>query len=140
MRSSSSSPLFEGQTTTRKRRVLVIDDHDAGRKSLARLLEARGYEVVAVNDGASALEALQPPQIYDHILTDLRLPDLDGRDVVLAARQLVPVPGICLITGWDIDPDEVARLGVNGVFLKPLNVQDIVDKLEQITAKNLDPL
>ena len=100
-------------------------------KSLVRLLDAMGYEVIAANDGESALDVMRQAEKIDFVLTDLRLPDLDGRDVVLAARQLVPRPRIALITGWDVDESEVEKLGLNWVFLKPLNVQEIVKKFQQ---------
>ncbi len=112
-------------------RVLLVDDHDVGRKSLARLLDALGYDVTAACDGATALEALSAGPTFDFLLTDVRLPDVDGREIVFAARQIRPTPRIALITGWDVEPDEQARLGIDWVFLKPLDIQDILAKLRQ---------
>ena len=110
-------------------RILLVDDHDLGRRSMARLLEALGFDVTSVADGTSALSALDEGPRFDHLLTDVRLPDLDGREIVHAARQLDPPPRIALITGWDIDPDEKSRLGIDWIFLKPLDIQEIVAKL-----------
>lgn len=115
----------------RRPRVLLVDDHDIGRKSLARLLEAMGFDVTAVIDGTSAFEKLEKEIGFDYLLTDVRLPDLDGREIVQVARRLVPKPRIALITGWDVEPDESVRLGIDWVFLKPLDVQDMVAKLQQ---------
>ena len=123
----------------RRPRILVVDDHEVGRRSLARLLEALGYEVISVKDGQSALEAMDTSSTLDYVLTDLRLPDLDGRDVVLAARQRVPAPRIALITGWDVEAEESLRLGIDWVFLKPLDVPDIVAKLRQAPPSDLAP-
>ena len=111
-------------------RVLLVDDHDLGRRSLARLLEVMGYEVTAAADGASALEALRVGPGFDYLLTDVRLPDLDGREIVQIARQREPRPLIALITGWDIDPAECTRIGVDFLFLKPVDVQDLIAKLQ----------
>src|SRR5438309_2432265 len=83
-------------------RVLLVDDHEIGRKSLARLLTLVGFDVTDVNDGTSAFEALRGPGGFDYVLTDVRLPDFDGREVAQAARRLVPTPRIALITGWDV--------------------------------------
>ena len=118
-------------------RVLLVDDHDVGRKSLAKLLEALGYDVTAVNDGTSALEAMKTSTKPDYVLTDVRLPDFDGREIVHVARKIVPLPRIALITGWDVEPDEPARLGIDWVFLKPLNVQELVAKLQQAPPPHL---
>ena len=96
---------------------------------LARLLEAMGYDVTAVSDGTSAISSLESSPHFDFVLTDLRLPDLDGREVVLAAQKTEPGPRIALVTGWDVDAEEQNRLGVEWVFLKPVNVRDMVSKM-----------
>ncbi len=111
-------------------RLLLVDDHDVGRKSLARLLDALGFDVTSAADGASALEALEVGPRFDYLLTDVRLPDLDGREIVQVARQHDPRPLIALITGWDIDPSECDRLGIDHLFLKPVDIQDLVAKLQ----------
>ena len=119
------------KSDTGRPRVLLVDDHEIGRKSLARLLTMVGFDVTDVNDGLSALEALREPGEFDYVLTDMRLPDLDGREVVQEARRLVPGARIALITGWDVGPEEPEQLGIEWVFLKPLNIQDLVAKLRQ---------
>ncbi len=121
----------DGPATNPRSRVLLVDDHETGRKSLARLLDALGYDVTSVADGASALQTLAASPRFDFVLTDVRLPDFDGREVVVAARQIDPRPLIGFITGWDVDPEERHQLGVDWVFLKPLDIQDIVAKLRQ---------
>ena len=121
----------------RKPRILVVDDHEMGRNSLARLLVALGYEVVDVKDGASAIERMDQDLRYDYVLTDVRLPDLDGREVVQAAHRLDPSPWVALITGWDVTPEEVERLKIDCVFLKPLDVMAIVDRLKQSPPADL---
>src|SRR4051794_7773628 len=87
------------------RRVLLVDDNAGERVALARLLELKGYEVTTVADGASALEALRTVPPFDVLLTDLRLPDLDGREVALSAGRLAPRPLVALMTGWDVDTE-----------------------------------
>ena len=113
-----------------RHRLLLVDDHDVGRKSLARLLDALGYDVTAAADGASALKALEIGPRFDYLLTDVRLPDLDGREIVLVARQHDPRLLIALITGWDIDPGECDRLGIDYLFLKPVDIQELVATLQ----------
>ena len=130
-----------GATTNpapRMPRILVVDDHEMGRNSLARLLGVLGYEVVAVKDGVSAIERMGQDTRFDYVLTDLRLPDLDGREVVQAADALVPRPWIALITGWDVEAEEVERLKIDCVFLKPLDVMAIVDRLKQSPPADLE--
>ena len=116
---------------TMRPRILLVDDHDVGRTTLARLLDALGYDVTTARDGAEAQEALAAGPMFDVLLTDVRLPDLDGRELVHVARRVDPRPTIALITGWDVDPDECRRLGVDWLFLKPVDVRDLVAKLRQ---------
>ena len=118
-------------TPPARSRVLLVDDHDVGRRSLARLLDALGFDVTSAADGASALAALEVGPRFDYLLTDVRLPDLDGREIVEIARQRVPRPLIALITGWDIDPSECDRLGIDYLFLKPVDIQELVAKLQK---------
>lgn len=122
-------------------RVLLVEDNDAASKGLSKILAAMGFEVAVVFDGASALEALRQPPPPDFVLTDLRLPDLDGREVALAASRLVPSPYIALITGWDLDHDllESAAWGIDWVFTKPLNVHELLAKLREIVTEGATP-
>ncbi len=135
---TNRDPSAEGCPDIRRPRVLLVDDHEVGRRSLGRLLIAHGYDVTDACDGRSALEALRDPTGFDYVLTDVRLPDLDGREVVRAARLLTPIPRIALITGWDVDPDEPERLGIDWVFLKPLNVSEILARFHESPPPHLD--
>jgi CheY-like chemotaxis protein len=133
---TNPDPIQLADPSPRRPRVLVVDDHEVGRKSLARLLGVMGYEITAVKDGQSAIVAMEREPSFDYVLTDLRLPDLDGREVVQAAHRLLDSARIALITGWDVEPEESDRLGIDWVFLKPLDVQFIVSKLRQCPPPN----
>lgn len=113
-------------------RLLLVDDNAEGRRALARLLSFYDYDVTAVGDGASALDALNQVPPPDVVLTDLLLPDLDGREIARRAHALVPAPHVVMITGWDLDPNlpELQRWGIDQVFLKPVNVSQLVSALE----------
>jgi CheY-like chemotaxis protein len=136
---TNPNPVNHASPNPRRPRILVVDDHEVGRKSLARLLGVLGYEITAVKDGESAIAAMEQEPGFDYVLTDLRLPDLDGREVVQAAHRLLESPKIGLITGWDVEPEEIDRLGIDWVFLKPLDVQAIVAKLKQCPPSDLAP-
>lgn len=122
-------------------RILLVEDNDAASKGLERLLASLGYEVTVVFDGASALGALKVYPPPDFLLTDLRLPDLDGREVAVAAHQLVPRPRVALITGWDLDSaqHETDSWGIDWVFPKPLDIHRLVATLRQSSAQAAGP-
>jgi DNA-binding response OmpR family regulator len=114
------------------RRVLIVDDNVGERTALARLLELKGYQVRTVGDGASALSAFQSDRPFNIVLTDLRLPDLDGREVALRAGELKPRPLVALMTGWDVDPDsqDLFKWRIDQVFIKPIDTDDLISRVE----------
>lgn len=122
-------------------RVLLVEDNEATCKGMAKLLEAYGFEVTTVHDGASALEALAVAAPPDFLLTDMQLPDLDGREVARRARQLVPPPRVALITGWDIEPGDgdPSLWGIDWVLTKPVDIQNLIAKLRQHSGQPPPP-
>ena len=115
----------------RRGRILVVEDNEASARGLTRLLQAEGFEVSAVLNGASALQALSSGPPPDFLLTDMQLPDMDGREVARHAMSLVPPPRIILVTGWDLEirPGDSAMLGIDQVIYKPVNLASLVSAL-----------
>jgi DNA-binding response OmpR family regulator len=116
-----------------RHRVLLVEDNDAAGQGLARLLEARGFEVTVRRDGKSALETLTSDPPPEFVLTDLHLPDLDGREIARHARRLSPPPRVALITGWNLDADlaDLESWGVDWVFPKPIDTSCLVARLRE---------
>lgn len=112
-------------------RILLVEDNLAANKGLARLLEARGYAVTTASDGTAALRELAAGSPPDFLLSDVQLPDLDGRDLAQHARRLVPPPRVVLITGWDLGPlpEERALWGVHRVLAKPVDMKLLLEAL-----------
>jgi two-component system cell cycle response regulator CpdR len=114
-------------------RILLVEDNDAASQALARLLAAWGFEVTVTHDGAGALGVLdsQPPP--DFVLTDLLLPDTDGREIARHAHRLEPTPKVALITGWDIDPvhEDFQSWGIDWVFTKPVDAASLQARLRE---------
>jgi DNA-binding response OmpR family regulator len=133
-----TEPETPALESAHKDSILLVEDNDAAGKGLAKLLDAYGFNVRVVPDGSSALTVLSAGPPPDFLLTDLQLPDFDGRDVARRARAIVPGLRIALITGWDLpaDPAEVARWGIDWMFAKPLDVRAIVAKLRDASARH----
>ncbi len=112
-------------------RVLLVEDNDAAIRGLSKVLEFHGFEVAAASDGDAAIRALSQGPPPDFLLTDLRLPDLDGRDLARLARRLDPPPRVALITGWDVDSGLLAdpSYGIDWFFPKPLDIHALVSAL-----------
>ncbi len=93
-----------------RRRVLVVDDEDDFLATYERLLGRQGYDVITATSRTAGLAALagEPPHL---VISDLRLPDGDGLDVVRAARGArEPVP-VIVVTGYPSDETRRAALG-----------------------------
>jgi CheY-like chemotaxis protein len=125
------------ESNPRPKCVLLVDDNFAERSALSQLFELRGFAVTAVPDGAAALAVIEHGEPFDILLTDLRLPDADGREIALRVSQTEPRPLVALMTGWDPDPEDGERYGIDLVFIKPLDSADVVSR---IRAKLSSPL
>ncbi|HET9223444.1 MAG TPA: response regulator transcription factor [Roseiflexaceae bacterium] len=79
-------------------RILLVDDEASIRLTLGALLERTGYEVTAADGGEQAVQLLEH-QGFDLLLTDLKMPGMDGMQVVAAARQRQPDVAVIVLTG-----------------------------------------
>ena len=82
-------------------RVLIADDEDAMRSLVARAIAMDGHDIVAVQDGAEALEVLvRDAGAFDLLLTDIQMPVMDGIALALTAARDFPALTILLMTGF----------------------------------------
>ncbi len=91
---TSTPPEAAGAGAGTGRRVLLVEDDEAASKGLAKLLQVHGFEVETACDGATALQALAQPPPPDFLLTDMQLPDIDGREELAAHSP----PASCQLT------------------------------------------
>ncbi len=115
--------------TTKK--VLIVDDEYAFGKSLKDYLERIGYDTRVCTDGAQALDLIQNEK-PDLITLDIRMPGINGYDIL---DQLGGKPGspiIVVISGIDTDETEqrLLKMGAKAVFHKPVNITELVLSLK----------
>jgi excisionase family DNA binding protein len=108
-------------------RVLVADDEEAIRELLAKTLALADYDVQTVPDGQAALDCLRA-ESYQLLITDLRMPRLDGLGVIREARRLYPHLPVVIITGYSSEASaiEAVNLGVSGYLTKPFRVAKVL--------------
>lgn len=109
------------------RRILVADDEEPIRELLARALALAEYEVEVAPDGRAALDCLRRGPC-DLLITDLKMPGLDGLSLVREVRRLAPEMPIVIITGYSTEEAaiEALNLGVTGYLTKPFRVPKIL--------------
>jgi two-component system, OmpR family, response regulator PrrA len=114
-------------------RILVVDDEADLVATYERLLRRRGYRVDAAGSKSAGLYIVQRI-LPNLVITDLRLPDGDGLDVVRAARALPPAPPVVVVTAYSSDTARQAALaaGASAFVAKPFsaaNLAGLVDRL-----------
>jgi len=108
-------------------RILVVDDEEAVRDLIARSLSSAEYDVDTAEDGATAVERLQTSD-YDLLITDLKMPGMDGLSVIREARRKSADMPIIIITGFSTEASaiEAINLGVSGYLTKPFRLPRVL--------------
>jgi DNA-binding NtrC family response regulator len=119
---------------TLDKRVLVVDDEEIVRESYKRALTEAGYNVRTVESGSDALEACRA-ESFDVMLTDLKMPEMDGVEIAQAMKQEFPDVRVVIITGYPTrsSADRAAQLGIFDYLEKPLSPE----RLSAATAEVL---
>jgi len=127
----------EHPARSRKKRILAVDDDGLVRKSLEILLREAGYEPAVASGGQEALGFLVQRH-FDLLITDIRMPEMDGLQVIQAVRDYChemkkkPIPEIVLTAYNDEQVKQSAlRLGVLEFILKPFRIDDFLKVLER---------
>lgn len=109
--------------------ILVAEDDDAVRDFVRRALEMHGYTVMAVHDGGEAANLLfSGIHQFDLLLTDIRMPVMDGIALALRAARDLPHMPVLLMTGY-ADQRERARdleAIIDGILQKPFTLEQVV--------------
>jgi CheY-like chemotaxis protein len=111
-----------------RKRVLIVEDDRVVKSSLSRLLENRDCHIESATSGEEGLSRFQQ-QPYDLVLTDLKLPDMDGMDMVQRMRVLAAdLPFIVLTAfGDQADARRAVQMGAVDYLQKPLNAQHVLN-------------
>jgi len=109
-------------------RILIAEDEESLRSLVARALAQDGHAVVTANDGAEALDLLTREQgAFELLLTDIRMPIMDGIALALAAARDHPNLAILLMTGYADQRERASNLEalIHDVIAKPFSLATI---------------
>jgi CheY-like chemotaxis protein len=109
-------------------RILIAEDDDAVGALVMRALDQEGHEITLATDGAAALDRLTSEQgRYDLLLTDIKMPVMDGIALALAAARDYPDIVILLMTGFADQRERAHGLDalIHDVLTKPFTLQDL---------------
>ena len=111
--------------------ILIVEDDEAMREFLCQAISRSGYYVEAVQDGTEALRRVEESH-FDLLLTDIRMPGLDGLELARLARRRYPGLSVLLVTAYAQDALGATDLGGAGidVLSKPFNLSELIDRVE----------
>lgn len=116
-----------------KNRILVVDDEDALRTVLSSELEGEGYHVRSAADGQEAIDILGG-QEFDLILLDIKMPNVDGFEVLKFVKDRQPKTKVVMLTGFaDLkNAIESKKLGAEDFVSKPYDLVDLLTTVERV--------
>lgn len=116
-----------------KNKILVVDDEEALRTVLSTELEGEGYQVSTAADGEEALKILAAQQFH-LILLDIKMPNVDGFEVLKFVKHNQPSTKVIMLTGFaDLkNAIESKKLGAEDFVSKPYDLVDLLTTVERV--------
>lgn len=118
-------------------RLLIVDDDESVRSFTARALQAVGHTVETAEDGGEGLDRIaEAAGGYDLVLSDIRMPVMDGIEMARLAARAHPGLRILLMTGFAEQRERAAELegAIEGIVDKPFTLADIRQRVAQALA------
>ncbi len=114
--------------------VLIADDEAQLREAFCEKLELKGITALAAADGVEALELLNAHDSITLLVTDIRMPRMDGYDLVEQALALRPALKVMMMSGYSTDPERSASLRARGIktVFKPMALGSMADMVLQM--------
>lgn len=119
-------------TETEQAKILIIDDEESIRNSLAAVLEEKGYLVDMAENGQVAIEKSKT-KAYNLALIDIRLPDMEGTDLLTAIKENTPDMVGIIVTGYPSlqNAIEAVNKGADGYVVKPFAIDVLLDMVKK---------
>ena len=121
----------------RTHRIAVIDDESESLASICRALKKVGYDIFSFEDGLAAVQSLDSFRDVDLVVTDLKMPRVDGIDLLKKVREVNREAGFLIVTGHGTVETAVEALkaGADDYIIKPLDLFELRNRVRQILEK-----
>ncbi|KYH39473.1 MAG: response regulator receiver domain-containing protein [Candidatus Bathyarchaeota archaeon B26-1] len=119
-------------TTMEKKSILIVDDDRAILSSLEKILRLGGYSVDTAETGREAIEKAKN-RFYNLMLLDIKLPDMEGTELLRAVDETEPKMVKIMVTGYPSLENAVKslNLGADAYLMKPIDPQELLDVVEK---------
>jgi len=115
------------------RRTLVVDDNTVNRKLAVALLKRRGWETEEAENGMAALNKLASGAVFDSVLLDISMPELDGEEVCRRIRASQQWAGLRVVAytahAMEGEKQRIMSAGFDDILIKPITAQDLLKAL-----------
>ena len=120
----------------RKGRILIVDDDPHLLGLLTDTLDSIGYDTLSAQDGIEALDVLRHDEAdrFDLLITDIKMPNMDGLSLLKRIRRHYPRLPVLFITGYASD-EMVAQAGPDGYLAKPFRIERLEELIEDTLAR-----
>ena len=116
---------------TEKLQILIVDDDEMTTQSLVDIMTLKGFQAIAAGSGNEGLEVARQRKI-DVLLTDVKMPDMNGVELYLQVRETHSDVTALLMTAYAADEiiNKGVEEGISFVFAKPLDIELLLDVFE----------
>ncbi len=114
--------------------ILLVDDEETLREIIAMQLEDDGYNILQAGSGNDAFEIVKKNEI-DLIISDMRMPNGSGEDLLKSLNNLDKKPPFILVTGFsELTKDDAIKLGAHDMLSKPIDFDELESHIEKLLA------
>lgn len=120
-------------------RILLVDDEEEFVTTLAERMEMRGFDASVAFDGQKAMETLKT-RVPDVMVLDLRMPGIDGMEVLERVKKTNPEAQVIILTGHGSykDEEQARRLGAFDYLQKPVGVDTLVKSIQKAYQQKIE--
>lgn len=118
-------------------RILVVDDKVEVLDTLGPLLKSKDYVVVALLDGRLAIDLLDTGEVFDLLITDIRMAPVNGLQLIAHARHVCPTMDIVVVSSY-LDDETIGKaraLGCTAYIRKPYSLAAVLQPVREIIAR-----
>jgi two-component system, response regulator, stage 0 sporulation protein F len=119
--------------------ILVVDDEKEVTMSLKGFFAALGYDMLTALNGKEALNIIDSIKNLDLILLDVRMPGVDGIQILKHLQKTKSKTKVIIITAYDKEvKEEVEKIGIDGFFAKPIDLSKLIDRIRFVIEDSKD--